>query len=214
MPPNYSGGLPPNFAGGLPSPQAAAAQLVGFPYGAQEPAGASQPAPRGFKMPPALGGELPHPEPERSGAAAAPAGMVAQLQKLMGNKRKEPDASGGEEQEEQGADTGSPPRRARKPVDEKAGPAGSPKRVFPLKKRPAAAPAAAAAAKAAAGRAKKGSTKHDKEKKLPAGWTREYRTRKSGATAGQVDTYYIAPGGERVDSWKQVLKRLAKLSRS
>ena len=216
LPPKFSGGLPPNFAGGLPSPQAVAAQLVGFPSGDQEAAGAAQPAPRGFKMPPALGGQLPHPEPERSGAAAAPAGMVAQLQKLIGNKRKEPDASGGEEPEEQGFDTGSPPRRARKPMDEKAEPAGSPKRVFPLKKRPAAAPAAAAAAKATACRAKKvtaGRTKHATEKKLPAGWTRQYRTRKSGASAGHVDTYYIAPSGEVIDSWKKVLKKLAHLSR-
>ena len=221
LPPNSAGGLPPSAAGGLPSRQAAAAQLFEFPNGGQEAAGASQADPRGFKMPPALGGELPRAEPARTGSAAIPAGMVAQLQELMGNKRKEPDASGGEEKGVQGADTGSPPRRARKPVDEKAGPAGSPKRLWGVKKRPAASPAVAAAAKATAGRAKEVAAGRPKkvaagrtEKKLPPGWKLEYRTRKSGASAGNVDTYYIAPGGDVVDSWKKVLKKIAKLSRS
>ena len=150
--------------------------------------------------------------------------MIAQLQQLMGNKRKAREDGAGEEEQE--GDAGSPVRKPRRASDEEKPPAGSPKRMWGLNglgKRPAGSPAVVAAAKAAAGRAKAaagrakkvaaGRTKPAEERKLPPGWTREYRTRKSGASAGTVDTYYYTPEGQMLDSWKKVLKKLAQLSR-
>ena len=145
--------------------------------------------------------------------------MVADLQQLLKNKRGASEggergaSEGGDDSQELGDECNSPPRKTRRAEDSPK--KGSPKRVFPVRARPAAS----AASVAAAGKASASSSgappppPPPAPTKLPKGWKVAKKTRTSGASAGKVDTYFVAPDGEWVNSWPKVLKKLAALSR-
>ena len=43
---------------------------------------------------------------------------------------------------------------------------------------------------------------------LPEGWSIQTKQRKTGATKGVVDKYYVSPSGKKFDSFKKVLEEI------